>query len=154
MVTSSKRAYSTPGLLLPEPLALRQATADPYLHRRHSDTQRQVWLSLCRDSWCTQGFVWVLKESLAGMGFDSKCDFAPPTLLLGLAFALGRGVSFMDGKKWDHFHSKWWSRRTCVHLLLSESAIRTHISPPFWISFPFRSPQGTVLYSGVSCAIQ
>ena len=42
MVTSSKRAYGTPGLLLPEPLALRQATADPYLHRRHSDTQRQV----------------------------------------------------------------------------------------------------------------
>ena len=31
--------------------------ADPYLHRRHSNTQRQVWLSLCRFSWCTQGFV-------------------------------------------------------------------------------------------------
>ena len=28
-----------------------------YLHRRHSNTQRQVWLSLCGDSWCTQGFV-------------------------------------------------------------------------------------------------
>ena len=35
------------GLLHPEPLPLQQATADLYLHRRHSNTQRQVWLSLC-----------------------------------------------------------------------------------------------------------
>ena len=28
-----------------------------YLHRRHSNTQRQVWLSFCGDSWCTQRFV-------------------------------------------------------------------------------------------------
>ena len=34
------------GLLQPEPLSLRQATADPCLHRRHANTQRQVWLSL------------------------------------------------------------------------------------------------------------
>ena len=34
MVTSSKRAYA----LHPEPLPLRQATADPYLCRRHSNT--------------------------------------------------------------------------------------------------------------------
>ena len=34
------------GLLHPEPLPLWQATADPYLRRRHSNTQRQVWLSL------------------------------------------------------------------------------------------------------------
>ena len=26
--------------------------------------------------------------SLAGMGFDSKCDFAPPTVLLGLLLCL------------------------------------------------------------------
>ena len=25
----------------------------------------------------------------------------------------------------------------------SESVIRIHIPPPFWISFPFRSPQST-----------
>ena len=36
-----------PGLLHPESLPLWQATADPYLHKRHSSTQRQVWLSLC-----------------------------------------------------------------------------------------------------------
>ena len=29
-------------------------------------------------------FVWALRASLAGMGFDSKCDFALPTTFLGL----------------------------------------------------------------------
>ena len=53
----SKRAYAIPRSAAPEPLPLRQATADLYLHRKHSNTQRQVWLSLCGDSWCTQGFV-------------------------------------------------------------------------------------------------
>ena len=59
MATSSKRAYVTPGLLHPEPLPMCQATADPYLPRRHSNTQRQVWFSLCvvSGSWWTQGFV-------------------------------------------------------------------------------------------------
>ena len=73
-----------PGLLYPELLLLRQATADPYLHRRHSNTQRQVWLSLYRVSWCAHGFVWALWASLMAMGFESKCNFAPPTILLGL----------------------------------------------------------------------
>ena len=82
MAASSKRAYVIPGLLHHEPLPLQQATADPYL--RGGSTQ--VWLSLCgvSGSWCAQGFVGVLLASLAGMGFDSKCDFAPPTILLGL----------------------------------------------------------------------
>ena len=35
-----------PYLLQPEPLSPRQATADSCLRRRHSNTQRQVWLSL------------------------------------------------------------------------------------------------------------
>ena len=33
------------------------STADPYLRRRHPNTQRQVWLSLCGVSWCTEAFV-------------------------------------------------------------------------------------------------
>ena len=43
-------------------------------------------LSLCgvSGSWCAEGFVWALQASLAGMGFDSRQDFAPPTILLGL----------------------------------------------------------------------
>ena len=45
-----------PGLLQPELLSPWQATADQCLHKRHSDTQRQVWLSLfgASGSWCTQ----------------------------------------------------------------------------------------------------
>ena len=59
MAASSKRAYVIPGLLHQEPLPLQQATADLYLHRRLSNTQRKVWLSLCgvSASWCTQGFI-------------------------------------------------------------------------------------------------
>ena len=74
------------GLLHPELLPMQQATADPCLHTRYSNTQRQVWLSLCgvSGSWCTQGFVLTFWASLVGMGFDCKCDFAPPTVLLGL----------------------------------------------------------------------
>ena len=52
--------------------------------QRHANTQGQVWLSLCGVSWCAQGFVWDRQVSLAGMGFDSKCNLAPPTILLGL----------------------------------------------------------------------
>ena len=68
MVTSSKRAYATP-----------RSTADPSLHRRHSNTVLS-W-SLCPGvhKVCLGPLM-----SLAGMGFDSKCDFAPPTILLGL----------------------------------------------------------------------
>ena len=47
MVTSFKRTYALHllGLLLPEPLSPRQATADSFLHRRPASTQRQVWFS-------------------------------------------------------------------------------------------------------------
>ena len=40
-----------PGLLQPKPLSLQQATADLCLCRRHSDIQRQVWLSLLWGPW-------------------------------------------------------------------------------------------------------
>ena len=35
-------------------------------------------------SWWAQDFAWVLQTSLASMGLDYKCNFAPPTILLGL----------------------------------------------------------------------
>ena len=72
----------------PRALPLQQATADPYLHRRHSNTvlSQSLW-----GLWvlgCTR-FVWALWASLAGMGFDSKHVFAPPpTILLGLLLCL------------------------------------------------------------------
>jgi len=45
IVTSSKRSYAISRSAAPRPPALWQATADPYLCRRHTNTQRQVWLS-------------------------------------------------------------------------------------------------------------
>ena len=57
MATSSKRVYAIPRSAAPRAPAPRQATADPYLRRRHSNTQRLVWLSLWEVSWCTQDFV-------------------------------------------------------------------------------------------------
>ena len=101
MATFSK---SAPGLQHPEPLPLGQATFDLHLHRRHSSTQSHVWLSLCGVSCCTQVFVWTLQVALAGMGFDSKYDFAPPTIFWGLLLCLWIGVSFFGGIK----HSPGW----------------------------------------------
>ena len=48
------------------------------------DTQTLVWLSLCGVPWCMQHFVWVLWAALVGVGFDSKHDFFPTTIFLGL----------------------------------------------------------------------
>ena len=94
---------SYPGLLHPEPLPQQQATADPYLYRRHSNTQRQVWFRLCGVSWCAKSFVWTLWASLAGAGieFDSKHDFAPPTVLLGLLLCLWIWGIFFCGIKYS-----------------------------------------------------
>ena len=86
-----------PGLMHPEPLPLWQASADPYLHRRHRNTQRQVWLSLCGVSWYTAVFLWALQASLACMGFDSKRDFFPPTIWLGLLLCLWTWGIFFGG---------------------------------------------------------
>ena len=63
--------------------SLWQSTADPYLHRRLSNTvlSQSLW-----GPWvlvCTR-FVWALWASVAGMGFDSRREFALPTILLGL----------------------------------------------------------------------
>ena len=68
MVTSSKRAYGP---------------ADLDLHRRCSNT---VLSQSLRGLWILvhTKFVWALWTSPEAMGFDSKCDFAPPTILLGL----------------------------------------------------------------------
>ena len=93
-----------PSLLHPEPLSLRQSTADPYLHRRHSNTVPSQslwgpWVLVCIR------FVWAFWASLAGMGFEFKREFAPPTVLLGFSFTLVRGVS-------PHSRSSAHSRRS------------------------------------------
>ena len=68
-------------------------------------TQRQVWLSLCGVFWFAQSFVWALWASLAGMDFDSKCDFTPTSIFLVLLLCLCMwGISLW----WDPKFSCWW----------------------------------------------
>ena len=98
MVTSSKRAYATARSAASRASALKQATADPYFHRRHSNPQRQVWFSPCGVSCCANGFVWALWVSLVGVGFDSKCDFCPSFhLAWASSLPLDEGYLFMVG---------------------------------------------------------
>ena len=70
MVTSSRGLMPYPGLLHPEPLPLRQATADPSLHRlKHSKAglaQSLMSTRFCLSPLCLW-WVWG----------DSKRDFAP-----------------------------------------------------------------------------
>ena len=82
---------SYPGLLHPEPLHLWQAIDDPYLCRRHSKAglAQSLWGLLMHTRFCLS-----LRASLEGMGFDSKHDFIPPTILLGLPLFLWMWCTF------------------------------------------------------------
>ena len=91
------------GLLQPEPLSPQQATADPCLCRRHSKAglAQALWgpWVLVHTRFCLSS----LSISVVGMGFDSKHNFAPPTILLGLClcpltwgiFLMGSNIPLM-----------------------------------------------------------
>ena len=76
-----------PGVLHPKPLTLWQSIVDPYHHRRHSSTvlSQSLW-----GLWVLvhTRFVWAIWAPLVGMEFDSKCDFAPPPILLGFLLCI------------------------------------------------------------------
>ena len=111
IVTSSKRTYAIPRSAVPRapvPAMVPCWPIPPLL--RHSNTQRQVWLSLCGVSGYAQHFVWALQVSLVGMAFDSKRDFIPPTILLQL---------LLCPWTWDIFF--WWDPTfSCRWLFSSE----------------------------------
>ena len=118
MATSSKRAHAILKSAVPRALPLGQSTADPYLHRRCSDIvlSQSLWGSCVLV--CTR-YVWALWASLAGVGFDSKREFTPPTILLGLLLC-----------HWPWSISSW---------LLQQSAaaapdLRCRVSPHGWSS--------------------
>ena len=85
-----------PGLLQPERLSLWQATADPHLHRRHSDTQGRSG-SICVGS---PGVHKVLLEPSECLWWvwDLILNVILPLLLScwGFSFTLGCGVSFFS----------------------------------------------------------
>ena len=74
-------------------------------HTSTGDYQRQVWLSLCGVSWCAQCSVWAPQVSLVGMGFDSKCNLAPPNIFLGLLLCPWTWGIFLG---WDPTFSCGW----------------------------------------------
>ena len=83
MATSSRRAYATPRSAAPRapaPAAVHGWPEPPQETLRHSSVKSLwgLWVLVCTR------YVWALWTSLAGMGFDSKPDFALPTVLLGL----------------------------------------------------------------------
>ena len=108
LMMTSKRAYATPRSAVPRAPAAGHCWPIPPclpLSVWHSNTQRHVWLNLCGVSWFVQSFVWALQASLVGVGFDYKCDFAPPTILLGLFLCPWMWCIFFC---WDPTVSCWW----------------------------------------------
>ena len=82
MATSSKRAYAIPRSAAPRtpaPAAVHCWPVPPQETLKHSSVSVSVGVS---GSWHAQGLF--EPSELVDMGFDSKCSFAPPTILLGL----------------------------------------------------------------------
>ena len=116
---------------------------------QETNTQRQIWLSLLWGPWVLVQIMFCLSppSSLVGMGFDSKHDFAPPTVLLGLLLCPWTCTIFFC---WDPtFSCQWlfsywlqlWSshRRRWVHVLLLR-----HLSGNFCLSSSLLSLNLTV----------
>ena len=80
------------GDLLHEDLCHTQVCCTPHLLRRCSNTvlAQSLW-GLWVLLWTR--FVWALWASLSEMGFDSKCEFVPPTILLGQLCPWTWGIS-------------------------------------------------------------
>ena len=94
MATSSKRAYATPRSVaskVPAPVAGHCRPIPPQETLKHSKAglAQSLWGLLV----CTR-FCCALQASLAGMGFDSKWDFTPLMVLLGLLLCPWTGGVF------------------------------------------------------------
>ena len=82
MATSSKRAYAIPKSAAPRAPASAAVHCWPISPQEPNTVLSQSLWSL----WVLvfTRFVWALWVSLVGMGFDSKCNFTPSSILLGL----------------------------------------------------------------------
>ena len=111
-----------PGLLYPKPqvYSLWQATADPYFHRRPSNTVLaqslwDLWVLMCIT------FVWALWVSLECMQFILNAVLPLPSCW-GFSFALRCEVSIFGGIQHspvdEKLSTRWQSRRTSAHFLL------------------------------------
>ena len=97
MATSSKKAYAPPITATPRAPAPAAGHCWPILHRRHSNTQRHVWLSLSG----VPGVHKILSEPsehllwVWGLILNEISPLLPSCW--GFSFALGCGVSFSGG---------------------------------------------------------
>ena len=111
-----------PGLVLLEPLSPWLATADPRLHRRHSQAglaQSLVGvIAPLPGSCCAQGFICTLWASLVGLRFDFKCDCTPLTVFLWLLLCPWMWISFFFW--WvPTFSCQWCSAASCDFCVLA-----------------------------------
>ena len=88
-------------------------------------------------SWWTQGFVCVLRVSLAPMSFDLQCDCTPPTILLQLLFCPWMWVIFFFGgilhsPYIDIFLSIVVQQPVAILMFLLEKMSTSHSNPPSW----------------------
>ena len=116
MATFSKTTYATrcaSQVYCSQSPSLRQATADPCLCRRHSNTHRQVWLSLL---WG----LWVLVHTRFWRVWALILNAILPLLpsCRGFSFALGIGVSFFGGIQHSPVHG--CSAASCSFGVLAE----------------------------------
>ena len=123
---ASKRTHPSmclPGVLLPAPMLLYQATADPCLCMRPSNTQARLsllWVFFCESfvgsllifpvSWCIQDFVGVLQDSLFPTFIWKSCYQIP--LSFKIRF-LGYYQCFCQFPGWEvknsiEFYQKWY----------------------------------------------
>ena len=90
-------------------------------------------------------FVWALQGSLEGMGFDSKCNFAPPTILLGhLLCPWMWGIFFW----WDPTFSCRWLFHRELQVLAGEDDHMSFYSAIFPLISYYK------MLSVVACALQ
>ena len=89
-------------------------------------------------SWHAQGFVSALRAPLEGMGFDSKCDFSPPTLFEASPLPLD-AVSFLG--RLHHSPVSGCSAVRCdLGVLRGEDTRTSFYSAIFWVpAFPHLS---------------
>ena len=123
-----------------EPLPLRQATADLYLHRRYSNTQRHVWLSLCGVSWCAQAFLCTSEYLWQEWGWILNMILLLLPYFWGFSFALGHRVSLPPPPPppvWSNILLSvvvqqqvviWSSHRRWVHILLLHHLVKCFLS--------------------------
>ena len=113
--TSSRRTYANmphpPCLLLPMPLTPQQATADALqIPKQASLAQPRVGsLPLSPGSWCTQGFVCALQESLFPPVLWKFCNpitQVPSNLEIPSPFALSPGWEACSGTKNLHIRAR------------------------------------------------